>query len=556
MGPRGGPNVRTWSRSKVPLLPCASAYVTASCELRGVEPRPRAAELPAPGWQEIAGSEASASAASREHGGQGAHALILSHSETRLTGLTGNSNDTCRLRSQQSAHILSSPSCHPATVFLGFSCLPPISFSYDPPRLVASPGSGAAPRRPDPASLPRVSVSRPAGVQSAFVGRVAGVRFGASSGEVWVSVPNGTIDSTGSRIGQWHMCASTARRGERNRDLILSRDACSCRRSAASRQPPRCRAQRRRDDPRSPTSAPLLRHHGRLRGSCMEKRCARRLHGGRRRRGRAGRTDGRRVAVVPLPANDALAVVDAESRSAHPHRGSASSRSRRDHPRRAHRIRQHSRRPAPDAGPTLGAAVLRPARRGRSCGCARNRGGRVGEPRGHRQRRRDGGHPRGAAPDVARTRCRTQHAVRGQRQLRLGGGDRHAEQQGHRVHRRCAVSRAPERARTHGTRAHARRRAPLRCPGRRERGGGVRRQPRCGGRNAPGAHPGGLVSHEPRCQWRRPVSRDRRPAGRGLGQRHIGWFTRPLRTRRPRLGERTPHTRTRRHRCLHRRRSS
>src|SRR5689334_6614252 len=48
-----------------------------------------------------------------------------------------------------------------------------------------------APRRsvPDPGVVATLQRTTPAGVQSVFEGRVTGVRFGASSSELWVAVP-------------------------------------------------------------------------------------------------------------------------------------------------------------------------------------------------------------------------------------------------------------------------------------------------------------------------------------------------------------------------------
>src|SRR5437016_1250387 len=48
-----------------------------------------------------------------------------------------------------------------------------------------------APRRdvPDPGVIASMQQVTPAGVQSVFNGRVTGVRFGATPGELWVTVP-------------------------------------------------------------------------------------------------------------------------------------------------------------------------------------------------------------------------------------------------------------------------------------------------------------------------------------------------------------------------------
>src|SRR3954463_5386814 len=48
-----------------------------------------------------------------------------------------------------------------------------------------------APRRtvPDPGGVASLQKATPAGVQSIFEGRVTGVRFGTTPGELWVAVP-------------------------------------------------------------------------------------------------------------------------------------------------------------------------------------------------------------------------------------------------------------------------------------------------------------------------------------------------------------------------------
>ena len=64
--------------------------------------------------------------------------------------------------------------------------------------LLARAAQQPAPRRavPDPGVIASLQKTTPAGVQSIFDGRVTGVRFGATSGELWVAVPGSAYHLT------------------------------------------------------------------------------------------------------------------------------------------------------------------------------------------------------------------------------------------------------------------------------------------------------------------------------------------------------------------------
>jgi len=181
--------------------------------------------------------------------------------------------------------------------------------------------AGAAPPRapqrdvPDPGVIATDQRITPAGVQSAFEGRVGGVRFGPTPGEVWVAVPGGvhrlswaddrtvasarfdgrpgvhalTLDPVTGRmlVSVVGRLPEDVARGERTQAVaqLVAYDGSArvARRSGLA------------DSARVTAGSPPLGRY--MAGApAVAKRVS---------------IDGRRVAVLPLPANDALAVVDA-----------------------------------------------------------------------------------------------------------------------------------------------------------------------------------------------------------------------------------------------------
>jgi YVTN family beta-propeller protein len=150
----------------------------------------------------------------------------------------------------------------------------------------------------------------PAGVQSVFDGRVGGVRFGQTSDEIWVAVP-GSVYRLDWRANS---VRAHARLDGRTGIYSLAVDPTTHRVLATSvgRVPVTGPAPARRpqvaqlsifDANASGDSAASTFNSGSL-GDYMA--------GSPAVAARAG-PDGRRLAIVPLPANDALAVIDAES---------------------------------------------------------------------------------------------------------------------------------------------------------------------------------------------------------------------------------------------------
>jgi YVTN family beta-propeller protein len=185
----------------------------------------------------------------------------------------------------------------------------------------------AVPQRslPDPGVIATEQRVTPAGVQSVFEGRVGGVRFGRTPGEIWVAVPNAAY-----RLA-WRdnrVVASSAFEGRAGVhgvaiDPVTGRTIVS----SVGRLPGNAAQSR------TPGSAPLaaekaVAHLVAYSGDSTIARSAGAadstpivvsspalgdyMAGGPAVAARAN-TSGHRVMVLPLPANDALAVLDAKS---------------------------------------------------------------------------------------------------------------------------------------------------------------------------------------------------------------------------------------------------
>ncbi len=184
---------------------------------------------------------------------------------------------------------------------------------------------GAAPPRapqrevPDPGVIATDQRVTPAGVQSVFEGRVGGVRFGTRPGELWVAVPGGTY-----RLA-WRdnrVVASAAFDGRPGvHGVAIDPATGGAVVTSVGRLPS--------DVSRTPGARPQGRAVAQLIGYASTATAPRRggddsvvvaatssalgeyMAGGPAvaRQANAG---GHRVAVVPLPANDALAVLDAD----------------------------------------------------------------------------------------------------------------------------------------------------------------------------------------------------------------------------------------------------
>ena len=154
----------------------------------------------------------------------------------------------------------------------------------------------------------------PAGVQSVFDGRVSGVRFGRSAAEIWVAAPNTTyrLDWRANRALARARVAGTpgvygvAIDPRTHRAFVSSVGRLAATSttpgSATAQQPAVAHLSVVGSDATGDSVAPLWRSAAL--GEYMAGAPAIALRAG---------ADGKRLAVVPLPANDALAVLDAET---------------------------------------------------------------------------------------------------------------------------------------------------------------------------------------------------------------------------------------------------
>ncbi len=179
------------------------------------------------------------------------------------------------------------------------------------------------PRRdiPDPGVIATGQRVSPAGVQSVFEGRVAGVRFGRTADEVWVAAPGTTFRldwranrvlaraTTDGRPGVFGLSIDPVTHrafvSSVGRDLRRSALAALGGRvtRVVTRRPPDVTQLSAFDGAATGDSVRMLFNSGSL-GDYMA--------GAPSIASRPG-ADGRRLAVLPLPANDGLAVIDADS---------------------------------------------------------------------------------------------------------------------------------------------------------------------------------------------------------------------------------------------------
>ena len=173
-----------------------------------------------------------------------------------------------------------------------------------------------APHRdvPDPGVIATGQRTSPAGVQSVFDGRVYGVRFGRSSNEVWVAAPNATyrLDWRANRAVARAQIAGAPGVFAVTIDPLTHRVFVSSvgRLAATSSTPGSASAPRSAvahvsvmsADATGDSATPIWRSAAL--GDYMAGAPAIASSAG---------GDGKRLAVVPLPANDALAVLDAET---------------------------------------------------------------------------------------------------------------------------------------------------------------------------------------------------------------------------------------------------
>jgi len=170
-----------------------------------------------------------------------------------------------------------------------------------------------APKRdvPDPGVIATGARVTPAGIQSVFQGKVSGVRFGPTSDEVWVAVPGNVY-----RL-DWRRNESRAHRRVDGRPGIYGVTVDTVGRrvltSFVGRIPPSTGATNGR--------RPAVTHLSAFDASATGDSASWRFDSGALGDYMAGApavaaragAGGKRLAVVPLPANDGLAVLDAET---------------------------------------------------------------------------------------------------------------------------------------------------------------------------------------------------------------------------------------------------
>ena len=151
----------------------------------------------------------------------------------------------------------------------------------------------------------------PAGVQTVFAGKVGGVRFGSSPGEIWVAVP-GAVH----RLA-WTDNRTIARARIDGRPGIFAVAIDPATKAAVISSVGRLPAAVAAGDRRAPEVAQLSTFHDDAVGDSIVPEASSGaigdyMIGAPAIAARAG-PNGRRLTVVPLPANDALMVLDAET---------------------------------------------------------------------------------------------------------------------------------------------------------------------------------------------------------------------------------------------------
>ena len=151
----------------------------------------------------------------------------------------------------------------------------------------------------------------PAGVQSIFDGKIGGVRFGANPGEIWVAVPGSVY-----RLA-WTDNRTIARANVDGRPGIFAIAIDPATRAVVVSSVGRLASAMAAGNRRPPAVAQLTTFHGDATGDSVPPAASSGaigdyMIGAPAIAERAG-PGGKRLAVVPLPANDALVVLDAET---------------------------------------------------------------------------------------------------------------------------------------------------------------------------------------------------------------------------------------------------
>ncbi len=163
---------------------------------------------------------------------------------------------------------------------------------------------------PDPGVIATGQRVTPAGVQSVFEGKVGGVRFGHTSDEIWVAVPGyvyrlewrANVVRARAKVEGRPGVHALAIDPATHRVLASSVGRLTARPTGTARAPQVAQVSAFDADVAGDSAAPRF-NSGAL-GDYMAGAPAVAAHAG---------ADGKRLAVVPLPANDALAVFDAET---------------------------------------------------------------------------------------------------------------------------------------------------------------------------------------------------------------------------------------------------
>ena len=188
----------------------------------------------------------------------------------------------------------------------------------------------------------------PAGVQTVFDGRVGGVRFGETSDEIWAAVPGFVY-----RL-DWRANSVRARARVDGRTGIYSLAVDPTTHRVLATSVGRLPVTGAAANARRPSVAQLSIFDAKASGDSAAAKfnsgsLGDYMAGAPAVAARAG-ADGRRLAVVPLPANDALAVLDAETGALHSHDSARRRADRRRHLRRLARgVRLRARRTEADA---------------------------------------------------------------------------------------------------------------------------------------------------------------------------------------------------------------
>ncbi|HEU4787717.1 MAG TPA: hypothetical protein VFS57_09920, partial [Gemmatimonadaceae bacterium] len=163
---------------------------------------------------------------------------------------------------------------------------------------------------PDPGVIATGQRITPAGVRTVFAGKVGGVRFGATSSEIWVAVPGAV------RRLAWAENRTLARAQVDGRPGIFAVAIDPVTHAAIVSSVGRLASDLANGNRRAPQVAQLSAFHGDATGDSVPAAASsgaigEYMIGAPAVAERAG-PNGKRLAVVPLPASDALMVLDAE----------------------------------------------------------------------------------------------------------------------------------------------------------------------------------------------------------------------------------------------------